>query len=211
MLSLPFDLLSTVCGAFSLLLDSARFLLGNVSPSLALTAGGLFIALSIADVGSQRTAGGAAAPGIGGRGYALIVVLVLFAMWFMLAGMLVRHPPIAWDDLRRVYYCLPTTTVLAFLVPGLVAPHFHRWTAGFGQRRVSLGVSVILLLILGSLVALPQHKNVIWHGFAKRHHDHTPVLLEALTQLHDPTYVPAHQVTTDPLYRLIRETAARKK
>lgn len=84
---------------------------------------------------------------------------LLAALWVMYALMILRHPPLLWDDIRRVYYWIPTSALVVLGV-GVGA---SVWTVRQPGAKPILA-ALLTALVVGNVLALPGHRGVLSAG-----------------------------------------------
>lgn len=194
---LPFTELFKDPGAYAAnaanaLADSLRFLLGNMPPWL-LTVAGLALMVRFAfEVRHHDWRQGLPTT--------LFILTGALLIWVMFALMILRHPPIIWPDIKRVYYWLPTGAVallaLAFALSG-------RFTSAPGRGR-NMAAAALLLGVLANLSALPDHRRVFISGHLHDSIVHSTEVREALLLQNFPGYVAPDPVLNDPTYQTLR-------
>jgi hypothetical protein len=104
-----------------------------------------------------------------------LVGLMLLMIMLMNAIMILRHSALLWDDLRRIYYSIPATTVMLIGIGAIAAS-----AKGWWRYSVRL---VLCVAVIGNVFALPMHQNIVANGYMKDAVAHGPKLLKALTSL----------------------------
>jgi hypothetical protein len=187
-----------------LTLDTTRFLLGNPSRLVAFavlglvtvflylqgTSRALFIGNSCEDkTNSPRQSAVASARLVA----PFLFVIMLIMIVIMNALMILRHPPILWTDVRRMYYWVPATVMILLAIAVILG-------GAQGWRRVTLRLALCVALI-GNILALPVHQQILAHGHLRQNIAQGPELLRQLGSLVDPTGAVDTAANADPLYQ----------
>ncbi len=112
--------------------------------------------------------------------------------------MVLRHPPLMWPDVSRVYYWLPTNIMLVMTLAVLVKLLSN---ARVLQRLI---VPVMVLAIAGNIAALPSHKVILTHGHLAEYYQSGPLLLDALARLDVASDAPNPSVAENPVYKFFK-------
>ena len=183
----------------SLYLDNLRFLLGNIP---ALLAGACLLILVIIlgykvtrDIKSSRQLSRVT---VAGLGLFLCMALLLIGLD---ALMVLRHTPIFDADIRRGYYWIPQVAILTLTV-ALCTSH---WIKRFTTSTTIIAL-LLFLAILGNLLALPAHNQIIIQGYIKQSYEYSPRLLNALQHLASPQNEVPADVYQDPIYQWFRNS-----
>jgi hypothetical protein len=123
--------------------------------------------------------------------YPLLVALVVV----LITLMVLRHEPLIWPEHRRIYYFLPITALFLFTVGLAVRALRDR---GIVSERVLQ--SVLLLLVIGNVWALPGHRAILANGYLKRTMQLSPKVLQALREHVSPENADPN-VAKDKLYQ----------
>jgi hypothetical protein len=184
----------------SLYFEAIRFFLGNIPEWGAVLAVIGLICLALAGgTGRQESK-----PFYSG---ALGLVLSQTALiWVMLILMVLRHPPLVWPELQRVYYLLPVGSMFAmtFLL-ALSRPQ---------TRRLLPKWCLALLLgaaLLGNIVALPRHTAIVREGHARADYQSTAALLDALRNLRNPGYAISPAIARNRVFQFFHDGTFTKK
>src|SRR6185312_866057 len=184
-------------GGVELLVDTFRFLLGSVPvPAAAALLAALFAGAAAIDVKSRRAAG--SIPGLFFASSLLAAALAVL----MFAGMYLKHPPVFWPDVRRLYYWLPTSGLIlmgiALLLDRLIA-----------LRLLSRGWLQLVLaaLVLGSLGSLPGHRRVVDRGSLRDVLAFSVKLRAALVHVREPAYPVPAEIESNRAYQALRAFA----
>jgi hypothetical protein len=158
--------------AFAYLVDQTRFLLG-----IASRGGAFLVLLAVAFLLHRLLVAG----GIARRASVAALVVGSVSIGLMLALMYNAHPPIVWNDVKRVYYALPLLAVLLFAlllaVRSLFAIH----------PRLEWPTNLLLALALASGVrALPEHGRVFREGHMGVAFSQSGEILRTLRESWDP-------------------------
>jgi hypothetical protein len=89
----------------------------------------------------------------------LVLVTMIAALWVMNALMILRHPPLVWPDLLRVYYWIPASGLVLL---GLVCS-WGDWIAAYRGWRIA-AAALLLGAVGGNIAALPHHRSVFETG-----------------------------------------------
>jgi len=113
--------------------------------------------------------------------------------------MVLRHPPLMWPDVSRVYYWLPTNVMLALTLAILLKL--------LSNARVSkwLILSTLLVAFAGNIAALPGHKATFLAGHMQKYFQSSPVVLDALASLDHPSNDPNPMVANNPVYLFFKQ------
>jgi len=107
------------------------------------------------------------------------IALTILALWVVLyALMILRHPALLWEDVKRFYYGLP---LLAFLIFWATLA-LDRAAALLGERRRRLLDLLLAGLIASNLAALPSHRRVLEEGHLKNSESSSRELLRVLRE-----------------------------
>ena len=129
---------------------------------------------------------------------ALIAGLLLLVLLNTL--MVLRHRPLVWPDVRRVYYWLPACAILLMLFALAVRLAYRR------SDVLRPAVQVMLIaMIIGNIAALPGHTAIVRGGHLTAEYNFAPSLLEGLNRSADPTYSPPPQVAADKVFQFYKE------
>lgn len=112
-------------------------------------------------------------------------------------GQSVRHSPLLWPDIRRVYYWIPTTLLLAIVMGIALA-------GARGRLKIVLRFA-LLLGVVGNIASLPVHRQIVLNGHVKEFIEHGPVLLAGLRSLTDQSVAPSIEAVEDPLFQFWRD------
>jgi len=179
-----------------LLLDTTRFICGYVPSVYALAILVLLIWLFLATARwrvCQRGDGFREIRAIP----AVAAALFLIAMAALNVLMVLRHPPLYWPDVRRVYYWLPAAGMLLMLISMAVA------TLAQSKLLPRILVQLVLILaVIGNVAAWDEHIFILRNGHLKPSYENTPTLIESLRFMQqDPLYQPPPKVAQDTVYR----------
>ena len=183
---LPWKVLEENPGFFatsslSLYFDTVRYFLGNVP---------LWAAVILVAV----LAYSALPEGLG------LVVSQTFLIWVMIVLMILRHNALLWPDVRRGYYFLPVISMFAMTL----LLWFSRVKVRYHVPKWFLGVA-LALAIVGNIIALPGHDTIMKTESLSASFKSTPVLLDALRDLHNPRYVIPSEVATNRVFRYFHD------
>jgi len=119
-------------------------------------------------------------------GGALVVVPLLAPL------MVIKHPPVTWPDVRRMYYWVPTSTLFLFMATVAL-----RGALGLGLPRLAVRV-----VLVSNLASLPTHRHYLETDHLSAEMAYSPSLLEALKHTADSAYDPGGTVGEGPVYQL---------
>jgi hypothetical protein len=171
----------TLAGSISVFTDALGSLMGRISGTFGLAL--LIVFVSVwqrfpDDEGVSRTP---QLP-IYKRQHALILVLAgTLLMLACLYGMLSRHPPISWLDVRATAYILPLSTVLLIFIAATSARSIRKYYALAGKLQL------MLILVVASNLVASKTASVFDHSQDPTRRDtrapgFTRTLLQALQQ-----------------------------
>ena len=193
--NLPWQVFRAAPGAYiwagvGELLDTTRFMFGSFPSVLVLP----FLAAAVFFIAKRH-----------GRVWASIAGLLLLSLAAMNTLMTLRHPPLIWPDIRRVYYWLPETLLLAIIAGIALAARFPK-----GNIAVR---SVLAAALIGNVIAIPGHLAVLAAG-----HPHPRILFDrpALDRPRSPTFnadlrralatrKATPEIAADPVYRALTQ------
>jgi hypothetical protein len=173
------------------LMDTARFMFGNIPEVFALP---LFAAI-VLFVARRH-----------GRLWASISTLFLLSVAAMNTLMTLRHPPLIYPDIRRVYYWLPATLLLMAIAGIALAARFPR-----GNIAVRC---VLAAALIGNVIAIPGHQAVLAAGHPKPPNvdPYIPVLSRTRSLTFDAdlrralaTRKPTPEIAADPIYQALTQ------
>jgi hypothetical protein len=214
--------------AAGLLVDTARCVLGNVTPFQLSVATAILLAISFVARGEDVRLGTAAGrhaspanrPALANEttslakpadGWAILLfVVMLGSLWVLNVGMVLKHPPVLWEDVRIGYYWLPAATCIAFGVPWFVARVGQLVPAAspVGRRKV---LTVTLVAMIGAnLWTLPEHFHVLQTGSIASAFAKTKRLFVALA-VPDPEQQQYEWPFSDPIYTLLSARRSRSE
>ena len=110
----------------------------------------------------------------------------------MNALMAIKHPPVTWPDVRRMYYWVPTSTLFLFMATVAL-----RGALGLGLPRLAVRV-----VLVSNLASLPTHRHYLETDHLSAEMAYSPSLLEALKHTADSAYDPGGTVGEGPVYQL---------
>lgn len=169
-----------------LLLDTAGCLFGNltrVQVSL-----GILLVLGIWFVRRRSRKGASTAQPVATNAIAkaadgwtiFLFVAVLGSLWLLNVGLVLKHPPVVWPDVRTAYYWLPEATCLAFLVPWVVA-RVHQLLPTTTPSRRSFWTALVLVgCVASNVVKLPDHFAMLKSGHLAKEFASTKKFIAAL-------------------------------
>jgi hypothetical protein len=172
------------------LLDTARFIFGSFPEVFVLP----FFAAIVLFIAKRH-----------GRLWASIAGLFLLSLAAMNTLMTLRHPPLIWPDIRRVYYWLPTTLLLVIVAAIALAARYPK-----GNIAVRC---VLAAALVGNVVAIPGHRAVIAAGHPQpRISFNRPALDRPRSPSFDAdlrralaTRKPTAEIAADPVYRALTQ------
>ena len=171
--------------------DLLSFICGNMPKWMfCVLLAGMIVALFMLrpTIEPRRGGGGLKHPGIL---MGMTVVLLFLGNWAMYSAMIARHPPLAWEDVRRSgYYPLPLTVFLFMTFPVLFKLSRDRFR--FSKAAVCL---ILAALLLFNIESLPDHYRAQRVGHLAGYILTTPYLLTELKKLRDekPTQGPSRE------------------
>jgi hypothetical protein len=191
--NLPWQVFRAAPGAYiwagvGELLDTTRFMFGSFPEVLVLP----FLAAIVFFIAKRH-----------GPVWAGIAGLVLLSLAAMNTLMTLRHPPLIWPDIRRVYYWLPETLLLA-MVAGIGL------AARFPKSNIAVRCALAAALI-GNVIAIPGHLAVFAAGHPQGPHPSNPYI-RVIDHPRSRTYnvdlrralatrKPTPEIAADPIYR----------
>ena len=183
----------------SLYLDNLRFLLGNI-PALLLGACLLILIIILGykltrDIKSSRRLSRVTVTGLG---LFLCMVVLLIGLD---ALMVLRHTPIFDADIRRGYYWIPQVALLTLTVALCTSYLIKRFPSS-----KTIIILFLFLAILGNILALPVHNQIVIQGYIKQSYEYSPRLLYALQHLASPQNEVPADVYQDPIYQWFRNS-----
>lgn len=190
--------------SFELTLDTAGSVLGNMSrPQLVVA---ILVVLGVWFF--RRKAPITITPGAvvqpADRWAILLFVLTLGALWVLNVGMVLKHPPVVWPDVRTVYYWLPAATCFAFLVPWIVARLSLLLPTAAPARRTTWTIVTLAGFVAINLVTLPAHYETLKAGHLKGDFAFTKKYLPALRDPEAARATFGREPVNDPVYMLLR-------
>lgn len=175
--------------------NSIRFLLGNAPLWLLCGVLILWLGQSLRQIREQQWRRGLPLP--------IIIGGSLVLLWVMYVLMILRHPPILWPDIQRVYYWLPTG---ALVLVGLA--HILANFIGYDSNRKQVTVTLILFVaVLANLYTLPQHQQIFATGCLQETINEGKEIRDALIYGDRPGYIIPSIVQNDPAYHALKRYA----
>ncbi|HEX7632292.1 MAG TPA: hypothetical protein VF388_09170, partial [Lacunisphaera sp.] len=168
-------------GAYGLLVDNARYFLGNVS-GFVLQLGVVAVAVTLFLAARRHAVYEARRPRLAPWLALVIFFGVLGAIFLMNEFMVMKFSPVLWDDLRRVYYWSPTVGLFLFGATLIIG-----WIGRAGLLKVRLTRMLLLAMLLNNIAVLPEHYRYYAGGQLSGWIASKPALLRALRHLDDPS------------------------
>lgn len=185
----------------SLYIDTLRFMLGNIPTEIVMAGIILTAVLIIRKFLKEKKSN------IPISKSTFVSLGLLLTNMGLLIGlntiMVLKHPPLLWLDVRRVYYWIPQTVIL-FMTLALYLSTLHIQTLLQKQLVAVLLVSALL----GNVTALPQHKSYLLNGHLEKYYEFTPSLLDALANLENHQYQASVGVLQNPIYQFFHTSPA---
>ena len=126
----------------------------------------------------------------------------LIVLWIMYILMILKHPPILWPDIQRVYYWLPTG---ALALVGFA--HILANCVGTGSNRNRLIATALLLFgVLGNILSLPHHRHIFETGCLQETIRDSFKIRDALINGERPGYYIPRVVQNDPAYHALKKS-----
>ena len=147
-------------------LDAFKYFFGNVNRVLILFF--LLISLTIYVMGQTQK--------IGERlKYAFIILAGIFSILFLNTLMILKHSAIPLEDVRRVYYSLPLSTIILFL-----SLYFSgKIIRSYSKTRKYLFIGFLLILIL-NISYIRSHYKIIKNGLLNEDYDDSPGIIDCI-------------------------------
>jgi hypothetical protein len=188
-LALPYFLLN----GFYLFLGNLKYTLGNNDLLLAamLLACFVYIPVSVHRAGGVRAylRDGALAL----QHFAIFVSALLVLMNSL---MFLRHPPLAWIDVQRVYYWIPCTVIIIF---GL-ALISREMISEYGHRPIWF---LLTAMVCGNVLCVPEHFQVLRNGHLQGYMSAYQQYSQVIRLARDPLYEIQPEIRQRPLGRWI--------
>jgi hypothetical protein len=186
--------LNYIAAGASIYIDTIRFMIGNIPPETVVIALILLTFIVINKFIQDKKQNGHISIST------MISINLIITNIFILIGlnalMVLRHPPLVWEDVRRVYYWIPEATILLMtIILGL----------SFTINRIKpindIITALLLLAVIGNLYALPMHKSHLLNGHLKEYYISAPDLLNGLRNVKNHQYLPTPETIKNPIYQ----------
>lgn len=123
---------------------------------------------------------------------------LLVALWMMYALMILRHPPLLWDEIRRVYYWIPTSALIV-LALGVGAGVWSARQPGVKPMLAAL----FAVLVVGNVLALPGHRRVLSAGALHESISTSREMRHMLMHGRDSAYLDSAEFERLPAFRTL--------
>jgi hypothetical protein len=182
-----------------LYIETLRFLIGNIPETIM----GLFLVITAVAIFVSNIKKSGFKKNEDKIFWIIYISLLLTNVIFIIAMyslMVIRHPALFFIEVRLSgYYFLPTTAMFsmtfAFLLSRVVKFQFiPKWIVS----------TFLVLAIAGNVIAIPQHKAILEHGFMQPYFQSGPKLLAALKNINNPQYSIGSDIEKDPVYQFFR-------
>jgi hypothetical protein len=119
----------------------------------------------------------------------VLLIIVMFAL------MVLRHEPLMWPDVSRVYYWMPAVVMLVMSISLLLR--------AFYSVRIPNWVLLLVmaLAIAGNIVALPGHKAILEQGALMDYYGSSADLLNALKNKNSTDSIYESSIIGNPVYQ----------
>jgi hypothetical protein len=203
----------TLIGSVSVFTDAFGYLIGGVSGTLGLLV--IILLISTWQAGGTDQLRQARLAWLRDQ---KAVIRVLFAGMLMLGclyGMMSRHAPLMWTDVRRAYYVLPLSMVFLMFVAGTAGMIVRKKYLAPGFVDLTLLILVASNLILGATGAVFNHTGDIARVDI-RSPAYTRILIEELQKHPGSDSGPSgnpevarvqKQILNSPVYKALRPSA----
>ena len=180
--------------------DTIRFLYGNITvyQVIVVVGGALVFALFLRRTSFLQRQGLKKAVGL--LPLTFVVATIAFCV-AMNTVMYVRHTPLGWPDLRRVYYWIPTVVGVILLAPWLFRKVLM-FKAEDGRKPIVV-LMLLVFLLGGNLLAIPEHKAIIWGGHLNAEYSAAPLMLDSLRNIHNPGHEVPPEIASNGIYKLL--------
>jgi hypothetical protein len=180
----------------SLYLDTVRFMFGNV-PAILIAAALciLFLASMFFAYQELRTGKRLKRSTASSLGFFFCTVALFIGLN---ALMVLRHTPIFDPDVRRVYYWIPEVTVLYLTLA--VCLSYRKIT-----RYNTIIELLLIIAVLGNVLALPRHYDIVAQGHTKIYIEHSPILLDGIRNINNIQYRVTSEVSQDFIYNWFKQ------
>jgi hypothetical protein len=196
------DPLSYIIEGTSLYIDTVRFALGNIPPEIVVI-GLIFLIIAVSNKYLRERKQNGRAEKSTGTGIGLILTNV-FLLIALNSLMILRHPPLVWNDVRRVYYWIPEIAML-FMAFALGLSALLNQT----NIRSNLIMVLLFLAVIGNVYALPSHKSYLLNGHLKAYYESAPALLEGLKNITNEQYHPTPETLANPIYQWFADSSSK--
>jgi hypothetical protein len=127
-----------------------------------------------------------------------LLIVNLFLIIIMNAFMVLRHPPLMWPDVSRVYYWIPTTVMLVMTL-ALLTSVLHKLS--IPKWLIPLAMC---FAIMGNSLALPEHKTILIQGHLQPYYQSSPDLLNSLENYPSMDGIKDAAVKDNPVFQFFK-------
>jgi hypothetical protein len=175
------------------MLDTFRFMFGNISRVVAATV--ILLLIVVCSRGFPVRWGNRAIPKAGSfiTGLVLLGVVLMIVLQFCI--MVHFHEAITWEDVRRMYYVLPTLALFLMVAAAALK------TVCAGHRHVARVLSMVLALCLaGNIDADWDHHRIVRSGHGKKYYSRSDSTVAAILKIQKGATLPPN---TDPVVKVV--------
>jgi hypothetical protein len=134
------------------------------------------------------------------RFHFIFLIISLAALLLMATLMILKHHPVAWQDMRRSYYHIPATAIILLLLTYFVYLIQHHQTL----KKQTLQIALTAILIF-NLIELPIHSRFYLTGHSAPRIKESKDFLMKLRKLDEDIYGPTTGFTRSNFYRYFRQ------
>ncbi len=134
------------------------------------------------------------------RFHFIFLSISLAALFLMATLMILKHHPVAWQDMRRSYYHIPATAIILLILTYLVYLIQHHQTL----KKQTLQIALTAILIF-NLIELPIHNRFYLTGHSAPRIKESKDFLMQLRKLDEDIYGPTTGFTRSNFYRYFRQ------
>lgn len=107
--------------------------------------------------------------------YVFLLVIGIFAVFFLNTFMILKHNAIPLEDVRRVYYSLPVLTIIL-----LCSLYFCAKVTGMYPKTYKYLLLLLFLILTLNIFSLGDHYKIIKNGLLKQRYDDSPKIISCI-------------------------------